>query len=125
MMEQFWVIFWSAVGIIITGLATWLVTIITNWLNSKIKDKKVAKWATDITNIVFNAVSCVFQTFVETLKKQDKFDKQAQEEAKQKAYNIIMTQLTPELQQYITDNFGDMQQYIMNLIETTIYQLKK
>ena len=59
------------------------------------------------------------------MKKAGTWDSQAAEEAKQKAYNIIMTQLTPELQQYITDNFGDMKEYIMNLIETTIYQLKK
>lgn len=124
-MNEVWKIIISAVGIIITGLASWLVVVLTNWLNTKIKDKKVAKWATDITNIVFNSVSCVFQTFVEALKKQGKFDKQAQEEAKQKAYNIIMTQLTPELQKYITDNFGDMKEYLMNLIESTIYSLKK
>lgn len=124
-MNEIWKIIISAVGIIITGLASWLVVVLTNWLNTKIKDKKVAKWATDITNIVFNSVSCVFQTFVETMKKAGKFDKQAQEEAKQKAYNIIMTQLTPELQKYITDNFGDMKEYLMNLIESTIYSLKK
>ena len=106
-------------------MESWLVVVLTNWLNTKIKDKKVAKWATDITNIVFNSVSCVFQTFVEALKKSGNFDKQAQEEAKQKAYNIIMTQLTPELQKYITDNFGDMKEYLMNLIESTIYSLKK
>lgn len=124
-MNEVWKIIISAVGIIITGLASWLVVVLTNWLNTKIKDKKVAKWATDITNIVFNSVSCVFQTFVEALKKSGNFDKQAQEEAKQKAYNIIMTQLTPELQKYITDNFGDMKEYLMNLIESTIYSLKK
>lgn len=124
-MEQLWTILWSAVGIIVTGLMTWLVTVITNFFNKKIKNNQVAKWATDITNITLNAVSCVFQSFVETLKKQGKFDKEAQDMAKQKAYEIIMTQLTPELKKYIEDNFGDMKEYIMNLIETTIYQLKK
>lgn len=124
-MDQLWTILWSAVGIIITGLMTWLVTVITNFFNKKIKNNQVAKWASDLTTIVFNAVSCIFQTYVETLKKAGKFDKQAQEEAKEKAYVIIMTQLTPELQEYITNNFGDMKEYIMNLIESTIYSLKK
>ena len=124
-MEQFYQILWTAVGILVTGLMSWLVVVITNFFNSKIKDKKAAKWATDITTIVLNAVTCVFQTYVEALKKQGKFDKQAQDEAKQKAYNIIMTQLSPELQKYIEENFGDMKEFIMNKIEATIYSLKK
>lgn len=124
-MEQFWTIFWSAIGLIVTGLASWLVTVLIAFFNSKIKDKKVAKFMSDITTIVFDAVSCVFQTFVDTLKKAGKFDKEAQEEAKQKAFTIIMTQLTPELQEYITSNFGDIQTYIMNRIESAIYSLKK
>ena len=124
-MEQFWTIFWSAIGLIVTGLASWLVTVLVAFFNSKIKDKKVAKFMSDITTIVFDAVSCVFQTFVDSLKKANKFDKQAQEEAKQKAFTIIMTQLTPELQEYIESNFGDIQTYIMNRIESVIYSLKK
>lgn len=124
-MQDFWTILWSAVGIIVTGLMTWLVSVITNFFNKKIKNNQAAKWASDITNIVFNAVTNIFQTYVEALKKEGKFDKQAQDEAKQKAYNIIMTQLTPELQEYIQNNFGDMKEYIMNLIESVIYQLKK
>lgn len=124
-MEQFYQILWSAVGILVTGLVSWLVVVVTNFFNTKIKDKKAAKWATDIFTIVTNAVQSVFQSFVDTLKKQQKFDKQAQEEAKQKAYTIIMTQLTPELQKYIQDNFGDMKEYIMNMIESAIYTLKK
>lgn len=124
-MNELWKIILSAVGILVTGLMTWLVAVVTNWFNSKIKDKKVAKFMSDITEIVFNGVSCVFQTFVDSLKKANKFDKQAQEEAKQKAFAIIMTQLTPELQEYIQNNFGDVQTYIMNRIESTIYSLKK
>ena len=124
-MNEVWKIILSAIGILVTGLMTWLVAVITNWFNSKIKDKKVAKFMSDITEIVFNGVSCVFQTFVDSLKKANKFDKQAQEEAKQKAFTIIMTQLTPELQEYIQSNFGDVQTYIMNRIESTIYSLKK
>ena len=124
-MDQLWTILWSAVGIVVTGLMTWLVAVVTSFFNNKIKDKKVAKWTTDIFTICSNAVMTVFQSFVETLKKEGKFDKAAQQEAKERAYTIIMTQLTPELQEYIQSNFGDMKEYIMNLIESIIYSLKK
>ena len=124
-MEQFYAILWSAVGIIITGIAGWLVAVITSFFNSKIKDKKLAKMASDITTIIVNAVSSVFQSFVDTLKKNGKFDEKAQIEAKEKALTIINSQLTEELKQYIQDNFGDIQEYLMNRIEAVIYSLKK
>lgn len=124
-MEQFWTIFWSAVGIIITGLASWLTTVGVNWLNTKIKDKKVVMWTTQIYQIVMNAVQAVFQSFVDVLKKEGKFNEAAQKEAKDRAYKIIVNELTPELKDYITANFGDMKEYLMNQIEAIIYQLKK
>lgn len=71
-----------------------------------------------------SAVQTVFQEFVDTMKKNGKFDEAAQKEAKERAYNIIINQLTPELQNYIKENFGDIKDYIMNQIEAMVYQLK-
>ena len=123
-MEVFWPIFWSIIGTVGTGLATWLTTFVVGLLNQKIKDKKLARWSSELFQIIMNAVQTVFQEFVDTMKKNGKFDEAAQKEAKERAYNIIITQLTPELGKYIEENFGDMKEYIMNCIEATIYQLK-
>lgn len=124
-MDQFYAILWTAVGIIITGLATWLMTVLTNFFNSKIKDKKMAKIASDISNIIINSVKAVFQSFVDVLKKEGKFDAEKQAEAKEKALEIINSQLTTELKEYISANFGDIQEYLKNQIESVIYALKK
>lgn len=123
-MEQLKMIMWSILGTVGTGLATWLTTMIVSWLNQKIKDKKLARWSTELFTIVMNAVQAVFQEFVDTMKKAGTFNEEAQKEAKERAYKIITSQLTPELQKYITDNFGDMKNYLMNQIESVIYQLK-
>lgn len=125
MLEQFWPIFWSIIGTIGAGLATWLTTFIVGLLNQKIKDKKLARWSSELFQIIMSAVQTVFQEFVDTMKKAGKFDEAAQKEAKERALNIIMSQLTPELTKYIQDNFGDMKDYLMNQIEAMIYQLKK
>ena len=125
MLEQFWPIFWSIIGTIGAGLATWLTTYIVGLLNQKIKDKKLARWSSELFQIIMSAVQTVFQEFVDTMKKAGKFDEAAQKEAKERALNIIMSQLTPELTKYIQDNFGDMKDYLMNQIEAMIYQLKK
>ena len=125
MLEQFWPIFWSIIGTIGAGLATWLTTFIVGLLNQKIKDKKLARWSSELFQIIMSAVQTVFQEFVDTMKKNGKFDEAAAKEAKDRAYNIIVGQLTIELRDYITDNFGDMKEYLMNQIEAMIYQLKK
>lgn len=124
-MEQFWTIFWSAVGVIITGLASWLSIVITQWLNSKIKDKTLARHASAVLEIVTNAVMTITQTYVDNMKKNNMFDAEAQKIALDKCYAIVNSQLTSELKEYLANNFGDVQSYLMSLIESTILTLKK
>ena len=124
-MEQFYTILWSVVGVLATGLASWVVVVVTNFFNQKIKDRKAAKWASDLFQIIMGAVQSVFQSFVDTLKKNGQFDEAAQKEAKERAYRIIAGQLTQELREYIEANFGDMREYLMNQIESAIYSLKR
>ena len=123
--SAFWPIFWGIIGTIGTGLATWLTTMLVSWLNNKIKDQKLAKWSSAVSMIIMNAVQTVFQEFVDVMKKNGTWNEEAAKEAKERAYKIIMSQLTTELQTYITDNFGDMKEWIMNQIEAMIYQLKR
>lgn len=124
MPQEIWDIVWSLVGIVATGLVSWATTVLVAWLNTKIKNEKAAKWASDLTSIVSNAVLSVTQTFVDTMKKEGKFDEAAAKEAKDKALSIITGQLTPELKEYITSNFGDMSEYLGNLVEATIQSFK-
>lgn len=114
----------SAVSILVTGLASWGVGVLISWMNSKIKDQKLAQHLTKITQIVTDAVMNVFQSFVETLKANGRFDEKAQEEAKDRALDIIQNQLTPELVDYIKENYGDVQEWLSNKIESVIYTLK-
>lgn len=70
------------------------------------------------------AVQTIMQTYVNDLKKEGAFTKEAQVEAFNKCMNIITSQLTPELKQYIEDNFGDMEVYLKAQIEAFINSLK-
>ena len=114
----------SAVSILVTGLASWGVGVLINWMNSKIKDQTLARHLTAVTQIVTDAVMNVFQSFVDTLKKNGNFDEAAQKEAKDRAMEIILNQLTPELKDYIAENYGDIYEWISNKIESVIYSLK-
>ena len=98
---------------------------LVGWLNQKIKDKKLARWSCEVSTIIMSAVQTVFQEFVDVMKKNGTWNEEAAKEAKERAYKIITGQLTAELKKYIEDNFGDMKEWIMNQIESMIYQLKR
>lgn len=123
-MSELMQIFWGVIGTVVAGLATWLTTVIITWLNSKIKNNKLARWSTAVTKIIMEAVQSVFQTYVEALKKEGKFTEAEQRIANEKALSIIKSQLTDELIKYIKENFGDMEVFLKEQIEAMIYQLK-
>lgn len=117
-------IFLSALGVILTGLASFVVAKFTQWINGKIADKKAANYLTTILNLVVDCVKETYQTYVETLKKEGKFDKEAQEKALNLCLNKIKEQITTEIKDYIVNNFGDIDGYLKSLIESTLYNLK-
>jgi len=107
-----------------SALATWLATALTNSLNKKAKDKRNAELQTRTFNIITDAVKQTYQEFVETLKENEKFDEDAQKEAKERTIALIKSQLTTELQEFIADNFGEVDPWINNKIEAVLYDLK-
>ena len=95
------------------------------WLNTKIKDENAKQQLTVATDIVTNAVRSVFQTYVETLKKNGTFDKESQKVALIKAKNDALGQMSDEIKEYITKNYGNLETWIITQIESTINILKK
>lgn len=124
MMEQWLQIVIAGVSVIVTGLASWGVAAFTTWINSKMKDKKMAQMLSDIFGIITDVVMEIFQTYVEALKKSGKFDEAAQIMAKDKAMEKIMTRLSDTMKQYIEEHYGDIRAWISEQIEVAIYQLK-
>ena len=115
----------TALSIVVTSLVSWAVALLIQYLNNKIKDKRAAKWMTEITLIITNAVQNVFQSFVDTLKKEGKFDEKAQKEARERAITIIKSQMRDELISYVINNYGDLEDWLNSQIEAIIYQLKR
>lgn len=124
-MQELWNILWTALGVIVTTLVTWLVGLVITWLNSKIKDKKMAQNLSTITTIIGNAVESVMQTFVSTMKKAGTWNEEAAKDALAKAKEIVKDETAPELFKFIEDNYGDFEDYITNRIEAYLYSIKK
>ena len=109
---------------IILPLISFLGIKLSQWLSTKIKDEKAQALFNKAICIVTNAVQVTFQTYVESLKNSGSFGKEEQAIAFEKAKAIITSELTEELKAFITQNYGDLQKWITNQVEATIYKLK-
>lgn len=109
---------------IILPLISFLGIKLSQWLSTKIKDEKAQKLFAQATEIVTNAVRSTFQTYVESLKASGGFGKEEQLVALGKAKAIILSEMTTELKDWVTTNYGDLQSWISNQIEASIYKLK-
>lgn len=83
-------------------------------------DKYIALLAQTITDCVI----ATNQTYVEALKKDNAFTKEAQEEAFRKTYQAVMNVLTEDAKEYLTVIYGDLNAYITNRIEAEVNKNK-
>ena len=109
---------------IILPLISYLGLRLTTYLNNKIKDEKTKTLLTKATQIVTNAVRSVFQTYVESLKAEGKFDEHSQNVALKKAKDIVQAEFGDDIKNFINENYGDLTEWITNQIEATINLLK-
>ena len=109
---------------VILPLISYAGTRLITYLNSKIKDEKARELLTQATTVVTNAVRAVFQTYVDSLKKSGNFGAEAQLEALNKAKDIALSQLSEEVKDYITKNYGDINNWLTTQIEATINLIK-
>ena len=73
-----------------------------------------------LENIVNKAVITTNQTFVNELKKQGKFDKEAMEEAYRRTYESIIASLSQSFFVYIDKETVDIDALLKNMIETSV-----
>ena len=96
-------------------------------INTKIKELKKKsdndlekKYLDMLNNTITDCVLATNQTYVNELKKQGKFDMDAQKIAFQKTYENVMALLTDEAKKYLTEALGDLQTYVNNKIEAEV-----
>ena len=118
----------NIISVVVTSIVLPLISIagakLIQFINSKIKNNKAADLLTTATTIVINAVRSVFQTYVEALKKEGNFNKDAQLIALTKAKDIALTQMTDEVKDYLVKTYGCLDSWLDTNIEATINILK-
>ena len=118
----------NIISVVVTSIVLPLLSIagakLVQLINSKINNNKAANFLSTATTIIINAVRSVFQTYVEALKKEDKFDEASQKLALLKARDIALNQMTDDVKNYIASTYGDLDTWINTNIEATINILK-
>ena len=99
------------------------ICIMTNKVAKRAAESAPSKYSEIIyglENIVNKAVITTNQTFVNELKKQGKFDKEAMEEAYRRTYESIIASLSQSFFEYIDKETVDIDVLLKNMIETSV-----
>ena len=104
-----------------------LTTFLVRYINTKMKtladttsDEKQKKYIEMLNNTITDCVIATTQTYVDTLKKQGKFDKEAQEQAFLMTFNAVSSLLTEESKKYLNEAIEDLDLYIKQKIESEV-----
>ena len=104
-----------------------LTTFLVRYINAKMKtladtasDEKQKKYIEMLNNTITDCVIATTQTYVDTLKKQGKFDKEAQEQAFLMTFNAVSGLLTEESKKYLNEAIEDLDLYIKQKIESEV-----
>ena len=97
------------------------------WLNAKevevlnkIENDTADKYTAMIFETIRDCVSATTQTYVESLKKQGKFDGEAQKTAFQMTLDAVLAVLTEDAKAYLAEAYGDINAYLSTKIEAEV-----
>ena len=87
---------------------------------AKIENDNIQKYLNMLNNTISQCVIATNQTYVEALKKEGKFDLEAQKIAFNKTKTSVLQLLNQEAKVYLTTAIGDLDSYINNTIEAAV-----
>lgn len=108
-------------------LTTYLIVYIKVKKNQLIKatDSEFAQKYIDLLSVtISDCVIATNQTYVESLKKEGKFDAEAQKEAFRKTFDKVMEILSDEAKNFLKEFYGDLNLLITQKIESEVNTTK-
>lgn len=108
-------------------LAVWLVRLIDIKMTAAAEESKnelASKYILMLKETVIHCVEATNQTYVDGLKKQGKFDAEAQKEAFKMTLGAVTDILSDDAKKYLNEACEDLNKYITELIESTVKNVK-
>ena len=117
----------TALGTLLSALFAYLIVYINKKKQALLESSKSEiekKYIEKISKTITDCVIATNQTFVETLKKENAFTKEAQEEAFQKTITNVMSILNEDCIEYLESITSDITVYLRNKIEAEVNKNK-
>lgn len=115
----------------IVPLLAVLTTYLVNYIKAKsdelVKDSDnelERKYMAMLADTITDCVLATNQTYVEALKNQNAFTKEAQEEAFRQTFDAVMAVLNDDAKAYLTNVYGDLTVYLTKKIEAEVNRSK-
>ena len=89
-------------------------------IQNKVDNDTADKYIAMLDDTICACVIATTQTYVDALKKENAFTKEAQKEAFDLTFNAVMTVLTDDAKKYLSEIYGDLTAYITNKIEAEV-----
>ena len=101
-----------------------LTSYIVGWIKAKTAQIEQNKYTELISNTIIQCILATNQTYVEALKKEGKFDKEAQEKAFELTKKSILNVLTKQSKDFIKLSYGDLDACLDQQIEAEVNSFK-
>lgn len=123
-LEQiFNIVLFPLMGVATTALIVFI-TSKTKELKKKYDNELFGKYADMLEQTIISCVIATNQTYVEALKKEGKFDAEAQKVAFDRTFSAVITILSDDAYDYLSEAIGDLEEYITNRIEAEVNTCK-
>ena len=94
-------------------------------IDSKINNQELCKYSDMLAQTIEECVIATNQTYVDSLKNQNIFDKDAQKQAFTLTYEKVKSLLTDEAMEMLEEAYGDLNLYIITKIEAEVNMFKQ
>ena len=109
---------------VLTAFLVKFIKVKSNEITEKVDSDIADKYITMLADTISACVIATKQTYVEALKKDNAFTKEAQLEAFDMTYKAVMLILTEDAVTYLTNIYGDLSAYITAQIEAEVNKSK-
>lgn len=110
---------------VLTAYAVKYIQIKSLEITTKSENELIDKYTKMLEDTITACVKATNQTYVDALKKQDKFDMEAQKHAFELTLNSVLAILNADAKEYLSEAFGDLNTYITQQIEASVNVNKK
>lgn len=105
---------------VLTGFIIQFIKTKTQELKTKTNNETQQKYLTMFEDTITTCVLATNQTYVDALKKEGKFDAEAQKKAFELTKDAVLTILTEDAKEYLTELYGDLNKQLTSLIEAQV-----